>query len=92
MALITEQVCAIRGDWLIAEVTYDDVTFRIERIRTTVKPPSGIRVSQRINKDGEVWRVQSWETPTRFDDIRPLDGGVEFLDDLGSLAFAWERI
>ena len=93
MALVTDRYAEIRSDWLTLDITYDDVTLRLERIVMEINPPAGFRVTAELRRnDDRIWRSGSWDTPTTFDESRPFGGGFNTMDDIVGHAFGWEPV
>ena len=90
MALVTERIATIHEDWLTVDVTYDDVTERVERILVTCNAPQAINVQ--LFKGGNYnspWREATMNDGETYDESRPFGGGFRDLSDLQGQAYSW---
>jgi len=83
MALVTERFRTLRSGWLTCDVTYDDVTERIEQIHVECHSPVPVDVAiYRQGQSSNPWRETTMNDGEVYDESRPFGGGIKDLSDL----------
>jgi hypothetical protein len=88
MALVTDRLVNLREGQLTVEVTYDDVTDRLERIVATCTAPNGVYVAIHRGGNPTPWRETTLADGEVFDESRPFGGGFINRDQIDGIGLS----
>lgn len=84
--MLTDRLMTVRDGWLTVDVTWDDVTGRLERIVATCASPNPIHLEIRRGGNPNPWREATLTNGQVYDESRPFGGGLTTLADIAGLA------
>lgn len=82
MALLTDRILTVREGWLTVDVTWDDITLRVERILAVCSAPVPTTVRLYRGESAQPWREATLTDGETYDETRPFGGGFNTLDQL----------
>jgi len=85
MALVTDRPVNFREGTFFVDVTYDDVTLRLERVYAECHHPNGVGVQIHRGAAQQPWRETVMQDGEIYDESRPFGGGFNDYDQIDGI-------